>query len=761
MKTRKLAYGFKLALSACALAIGAQYAQAQEGRAEIPQVELQRAPAGAPNVVVVLLDDVGFGAAATFGGPAPTPTLDALAQDGLRYNRFHTTGICTPTRASLLTGRNAHAANVGAVMNSATGYPGYQGILQRDTATVAEVLRQHGYHTALFGKWHLVPDWEASQSGPFERWPTGQGFDTFYGFLGGETDSFSPTLYEGTRQLIERPAPDLHLTTDLADRAIAWMGMQQAAEPDRPFFLYFATGANHAPLQAPAEYIARFQGKFDQGWDAAREEIFARQQKLGVVPANAELTARPDELPAWSSLNADEQKVAARLMEVYAAMLAHTDDQVGRLVQALKDMGQYDNTLFVYIVGDNGSSAEGGRIGSSNILGDLQGLSGGLQALLAQYDQLGSATSSAHFPAAWAWATDTPFRWTKQIASHLGAVRNPLVISWPQRIQDKGGLRSQFSHVNDITPTILEAVGVSMPEEVNGVRQKPLDGVSLLYTFADSQTEPSRTQYFNVFGNRSIYHDGWLASAMHGPVPWKVALSGQKPFTDDRWELYHLDADFSQANDLADQEGKRLIRLRQLFDEEARRNDVLPLHGPIMGGGRGLPSRIEGRSQVRYYPGTYGMAEAGVPNVRNLSYRIDALLEIPERGARGVVTAIGGHSAGWSLYIDEQGHPVYHYKLFDVETVVLRGKTPLPAGEVKLSYQFTRTGQGPHGGGEARLLVNGKEVASAVIGRTSPALFTIHETFDIGMDTGSAVGPYAVPYQFSGGRIKHVDVSVN
>ena len=733
---------------------------ATRGQAAVPQIVLPHAPAGAPNVVVVLLDDVGFGAASTFGGASPTPALDELASDGLRYNRFHTTGICSPTRASLLTGRNSHAANVGTVMNSATGYPGYQGILQRNTATIAEILKQNGYSTALFGKWHLTPDWEASPSGPFDRWPTGVGFETFYGFMGGETDSYHPTLYQGTTQLVLEEKSGYHLTEDLADRAIDWMGMQRATDPSRPFFLYFAPGATHAPLQAPAEWIARFHGKFNHGWDIAREEIFARQKALGVIPADAALTPRPAELPAWSSLSADEQKVAARLMEIYAAFLAHTDAQVGRLASALKSMDQYDNTLFVYIVGDNGSSGEGGLKGSSNYMGDLQGLSGGINSLLRQFDQLGGPGTAVHFPASWAWATNTPFQWTKQVASHLGATRNPMVISWPDRVRDRGGLRQQFSHVNDITPTILEATGLSMPDTVNGVTQRAMDGVSLLYTFDKSAEERHRTQYFNVFGNRSVYQDGWMASAFHGTVPWKLTFRDEKPFDLDSWELYNLDTDFTQAADLAATEPEKLKALQALFAQEAENNNVLPLHGPLTGD-RGLPSHVRGRSEVRYLPGSFGLVESAVPNMRNASHTITARLQIPAAGAHGVIATLGGDSAGWSLYLDENSRPVYHYKLFDVETLVLTGDSPLPTGEVELSYEFTRTGKGPYGGGESRLLVNGQEVAKGTIERTAPALFTIHETFDVGLDTGSAAGQYSVPSRFAGGTIEHVDVTTH
>lgn len=728
-----------------------------------PEIQIPAAPAGAPNVVVVLLDDVGFGAAATFGGPVPTPALDALARDGLRYNRFHTTGICSPTRASLLTGRNAHAANVGAVMNTATNHDGYQGILRESTATIATILKQRGYRTSAWGKWHLVPDWEVTPAGPFDRWPTGVGFEKFYGFLGGETDQFAPTLYEGTTPVVRRRGSDYHLTEDLADRAIEWMALQKAIDPERPFFVYFAPGATHAPLQAPQDWVDRFEGRFDRGWDRMRETIFARQKQLGVIPKDAMLTPRPAALPAWDSVAPDEKRVAARLMEVYAAFLAHTDVQVGRLVDALQAMGEYDDTLFFYIVGDNGGSGEGGLQGSANYMADIQGLSAGLDEMVRRIDELGGPASHPHYPAAWAWATNTPFQWMKTIASHLGATRNPMVVVWPARIRTKGELRSQLSHVNDIAPTILEAAGIAMPDEIGGVAQRPMDGTSLVYTFDDAMApDRHRTQYFEILGNRSLVHDGWMASAFRGRLPWQNLVDfrfQEVDFAQDEWELYRLDEDFSQSRNLAATHPEKLRELQDLFWAEAARNDVLPLHRPSVHNQR-KPSHAAGRTRFHYRAGAVGIAEREAPNTRNRSHSLTARIVVPDPqvGARGVIATMGGQNAGWSLYVNERGQPVYHYDLFDVEVLSLVGDEPLAPGEVALEYTFERMGDGPFAGGIARLHVNGREVARGRIVRTAPVFFTIDETFDVGVDTGSAAGPYESPFPFSG---EVVDVTVD
>jgi arylsulfatase len=540
------------------------------------------APTQAPNVLLVLLDDMGFGQTSTFGGPIDTPHLTHLAERGLRYNQFHVTALCSPTRAALLTGRNHHSVNTGVVEELATGFPGYTTILPRSAATVAEVLRQNGYNTAAFGKWHNTPDYETSAAGPFDRWPTQLGFEYFYGFLGGDTNQWSPALVENTKRL-QTPInqPNYHLTTDLVDHAITWIRTQQSIAPDKPFFAYLATGATHAPHHAPKAWIDQYKGKFDQGWDRLRQETVARQKQLGVIPANAQLTPRPAELPAWDSLSPTEQKLYAHQAEVFAGFTAHTDAEVGRLIEAIAQLGELDNTLIIYIVGDNGASAEGGLTGSVNELKVFNGVPEDPQQLLASLDDLGGPKTFNHFHAAWAWAMNTPFQWTKQIASHFGGTRDPLVIAWGDRIPDRGGLRSQFHHVIDIAPTILEVAGITSPTIVNGVEQQPVEGTSLAYTFTDAEANSRHTtQYFEMFGNRAIYDRGWVAAARHGRLPWEAV--SRTTFDQDRWELYNITTDFSEANDLAAQNPSQLKRLQALFVSEAKNHQVFPLDDRIL-----------------------------------------------------------------------------------------------------------------------------------------------------------------------------------
>jgi len=734
-----------------------------------PSLDLPQAPQGAPNVVVVLLDDVGFGAAGTFGGPIETPTLDQLAGEGLRYNRFHTTAICSPTRASLLTGRNPHAANVGAVLNSSNRHPGWQGVLGKETATVAEVLRQNGYHTAVFGKWHLTPAWEASPLGPFDRWPSGLGFEKFYGFLGGETDQFEPTLISGTVPVQRPPGEDYHLTEDLAKQAVRWMQFQKSLTPERPFFLYFSPGAAHAPLQVPQEWSDRYKGKFAQGWDALREETFARQKALGVIPENAQLTPRHDALPAWDSLSADEKRVAERLMETYAGFLTHTDVQVGRLAAGLKEIDQFDNTLFIYIVGDNGASSEGGLKGSINYMGQLQGIPEPLERKLARLDDIGGPDTFPHIPSAWAWATNAPFPWVKQIASHLGGTRNPMVVSWPQRIKDHGSLRSQYAHVNDITPTILEAVGLSMPQEINGVPQRPIDGGSLLSSFESAQApEHKTTQFYEVHGHRAIYHDGWLASAIHSTLPWNVGVPARKTnFEDDRWELYNLNEDFSQSHDLAQSMPEKLKTMQQLFEREAQRMGILPLRNALVAlRDAPLPNLRAGRTSFTFHAGAMGIPEGNAPDIFNRSWQLRAQVEVPDQPAspQGVLATMGGTVSGWSLFIDEQSRPVFEYRVFEAGHFRIQGETPLQSGLNQLTVNFAYDGGGWSKGGVFTLTSGDQELGQQRVEVTPPAFFSIDETFDIGVDTGSPAGRYPqnapIGYPFMGGKILRVDIDL-
>ncbi|MXO74315.1 sulfatase-like hydrolase/transferase [Altererythrobacter aerius] len=723
-----------------------------------------KAPDGAPNIVIVLLDDVGFGSTSTFGGPVATPALDTLAEQGLRYNRFHTTAICSPTRASLLTGRNPHATGVGAVANTSDGRPGYSGYHSADTATIARILRDRGYNTAMFGKWHQTGDWEISQSGPFDRWPTGEGFERFYGFLGGETDQFEPTLYEGTRPTMRPAVENYHLTEDLADKAVEWLRAQQSTRPDKPVLLYFAPGAAHAPLQAPRDWIDRYKGKFDQGWDKLREEIFARQKKLGVIPSNATLSARDPQQPAWDALTPDQKRVAARLMEVYAGFLAHTDAQVGRLAEALRAQGEFDNTLFIYVVGDNGASGEGGLLGSASYMGAIQGMPETDAMRLAQIDKLGGPETYAHIPAGWAWAMDAPFPWMKTVASHLGGTRNGMVVTWPARITDKGGVRSQFGHVNDIVPTILEATGIPAPAEVGGVAQKPMNGTSLIYSFNDAKApERHTTQYFEVFGHRSIYHNGWMASAFHSRLPWAVMGFGNKSFEDDKWELYDLRNDYSQANDVAAKFPDKLAEMKALFMQEAAANQVLPLQNVDLTRPNGLPSLSAGRTSVTYHMGAVGIPEAALPRVYNRSWSLSATVDVTDASS-GVIAAVGGSSAGWSLYLDAERRPVFSYRLFNIQQLALRGDAPLAPGQHDLRMDFDYDGSGYAKGGQLSLSADGTKVAGGRLVASPPAFFTIDETFDVGIDRGSPVGDYpataALGYPFGGGQIDKVTIDL-
>jgi arylsulfatase len=724
------------------------------------------APAGAPNILLILTDDVGFGATSTFGGPIQTPTFQRLADSGLRYNKYHTTALCSPTRAALITGRNHHSVASGVITEMATGYPGYNSLVPTSAGSVASVLKDSGYNTSWFGKMHNVPDWMSSQAGPFDLWPTGLGFEYFYGFIGGDSDQWHPALYENTKPIEPYLGdPNYILDRDLADKAIDWMRMQHALAPTKPWLLYYATGTAHAPHHAPKDWIAKYKGQFDQGWDKVREETLARQIKLGVVPADTKLTVRPEQIPAWDSLSADQKRLYARMMEVYAGALSHADDNIGRLLDAVEESGQLDNTLVIFMMGDNGASAEGSLQGTTNEVATAgNGVKEDLPFLLSMIDELGGPLTYNHYPVGWAHAMDTPMQWTKQIASHFGGTRNGMVISWPARIKDKGGLRSQFCHVIDIVPTIYEAATITPPSILGGVEQKPLDGRSLVYTFGNATAPTSHnTQYFEMLGNRAIYKDGWMASTTPLRLPWVTV--GAEPNPDDfKWELYHIDEDFSQANDLADKNPDKLKELQDAFDVEAKKYNVYPLDSSFASriDPSIRPSLTRGRSEFTYYPGMIRIPEGSAPNFKNKSWTIAADVAIPGSGANGVLATIGGRFGGWALLLMD-GKPTFAYALSnqpDHKTTVAADQR-LPAGNHVVRVKFEYEGGGIGKGATATLLVDEKQVAQGHIPQTVPSRFSLDETFDIGEDTGTPVlEEYAdkMPFRFTGTLKKFVVV---
>ncbi len=726
-----------------------------------PRFEV-KAPANAPNVVIVLIDDIGFGHSSAFGGPIAMPTLEALAGNGLRYNRFHTTALCSPTRTALLTGRNHHVNNAGAIMELATAFPGNTGIRPNAVAPMAEILRLNGYSTAAFGKYHETPPWEASVSGPYDRWPTRSGFDKFYGFIGGETNQWAPAIYDGIARIEPPHDPNYHFTTDMTNQAIAWTRFQQALTPDKPFFIYFATGATHAPHHVGKEWIARYKGKFDQGWDKLREETLARQIRLGVVPAGTKLTARPAEIPAWDPLSADQKRLFTRQMETFAGFAEQTDHEVGRLVEAIREMGDLDNTLFLYIVGDNGSSAEGGPDGTYNELLALNGIVSDVSSQLSHIDEWGGPMTFPHFSIGWAHAGNTPFQWTKQVASHFGGTRNPLVVHWPARIKGAHGeVRSQFHHVIDVAPTVLEAAGLPQPTTVDGTKQRPMDGVSMVYTFADPNAPGRRTtQYFEMFGNRAIYHDGWVAATRHS-IPWLMAVN--PPFDQDRWELYNVAEDFSQSNDLAEQNPQKLEELQDLFTKEAIRYNVYPLDDRrserFDARIAGRPDLIGDRTALTLHEGMTGIMENAFINVKGRSYTVTADIEVPAR-AEGVVIAQAGRFGGWSLYMKGgRMHEVYNYGGLERSTV--SSPQPLSPGRHTVFYEFVYDGGKPGSGGLSRLTVDGKPVGETRVPRTMPFAYSADEGVDVGVDNETPVTEdYKQGANKFTGRIHKVTVAV-
>ena len=720
-------------------------------------------PEGAPNVVIILLDDVGFGQVSTFGGPVPTPALDKLAARGLRYNRFHTTAICGPSRAALITGRNHHNCGTGFLSEWATGFPSYNNMMPKSTATIGAVLRGNGYSTSWFGKNHNTPDWESSVAGPFDRWPTGMGFDYFYGFIGGETNQYFPVLFENTAAVEPSQSPEegYHFMTDMTDKAINWLRYSKAVAPQKPLFLYFAPGAAHAPHHSPKEWKKKFAGQFDAGWDSVRAATYQRQLQMGIIPPDTQLTSRPEWVKPWDSLPADEKKLYAAFMENFAGYLAFADHECGRLLDAVQELPDADNTLIFYIVGDNGASSEGGFSGTANEVMNLNGVPSKLEENLKILDDLGGPDTEPHYPLGWAWSGNAPFQWVKQVASHLGGSRNPMVVSWPAKIKDTGGIRDQFTHLIDVAPTILAAAGIPAPTSVDGVEQKPIDGVSIASTFADPKARPVRErQYFEIFTNRAIYDKGWIACAQH-TLPWRQDLAPGK-WENDKWELYNLDEDFSEAKNLAAKHPDKLAALQKIFDEEAEKNHVYPfddrgsgrVREPRPSPGGGDPNR----RKFSYYAGVSRLPETAAPNTKNCSHRISAVIEMPSKGGEGVIVAEGGKSAGFALYVQD-GKLVYHYNWFERERTNLVSSVPLPAGKSTVAVEFAYDGGGLGKGGEASIAIDGKVVGRARIENTVAGRFGI-DTFGIGSDTGSPVtDTYKPPFPFTG-KIERIDIEL-
>jgi arylsulfatase A-like enzyme len=716
------------------------------------------APAGAPNVLLILTDDVGFGATSTFGGPIQTPNFQRVADSGLRYNMYHTTALCSPTRAALITGRNHHSVASGVITEFATGFPGYNSLVPPSAGSVGAVLRENGYNTSWFGKMHNVPDWMSSQAGPFDLWPNGLGFEYFYGFLGGDSDQWHPALFENTNPIEPYFGnPNYILDVDLADKAIAWMRMQHALAPNKPWLLYYATGTAHAPHHAPKDWIAKYKGQFDQGWDKVREETLARQIKLGVVPPNTKLTKRPEQISAWDSLSADQKRLFARMMEVYAGALSHADYNIGRLLDAVEQSGQMDNTLVIFMMGDNGASAEGTLQGTTNEVGTAaNGVKESIPFLLSMIDDLGGPRTYNHYPVGWAHAMDSPMQWTKQVASHFGGSRNGMVISWPARIKDKGGLRSQFCHVIDIVPTIYEAAKITPPDILNGEKQKPLEGVSLVYTF-ENATAPTQhgTQYFELVGNRAIYKDGWMANTTPLRLPWVTI--GFEPNPDDfKWEMYNINEDFSQANNLADKYPDKLKALQDAFDVEAKKYNVYPLDSSFASRADPAirPSLTRGRSEFIYFPGMIRIPEGSAPDFKNKSWTVAAEVTIPQGGANGVLATIGGRYGGWALLMQDS-KPLFAYAYSNQPDHKYRvaSNQPLAAGNHVVRVKFAYDGGGIGKAATATLLVDEKEVAQGRIPQTVGVRFSLDETFDVGQDTGTPVleeYESKMPFAFTG-----------
>ena len=739
---------------------------AKDPAAKFPPIEPLRPPESAPNVLVILLDDVGFAASSAFGGPCATPTAERLAGEGLKYNRFHTTALCAPTRAALLTGRNHHTVGMGVITELATSAPGYSSLRPNTCAPLAQTLLLNGYSTAQFGKCHEVPVWQTSPMGPFDAWPTGGGgFEYFYGFIGGETNQYYPAIYEGTTPIEPDKTPEegYHFTEDMTDKAITWVRQQKSLMPDKPFFMYYAPGATHAPHHVPKEWSDKYKGRFDEGWDALREEILARQKDLGVVPSDTELTARHEEIPAWEDMPDEMKPVLARQMEVYAGFLEHTDQHIGRLVDALDDLGVLEDTLVYYIIGDNGASAEGTINGTFNEMFMFNGADAleTPEYVTAHVDELGTPTAYNHYAVGWAHAMDTPYQWTKQVASHWGGTRNGTIVHWPRGIEAKGEVRSQFHHVIDVAPTVLEAAGLPQPTAVDGVEQRPIEGVSMRYSFdGAAEGERRRTQYFEMFCNRGIYDEGWAAVTRHS-TPW--IMGELPPFQDDVWELYDTTTDWSQAHDLATEMPEKLAELQELWLDEARKYNALPLDDRRIerfnADLAGRPILVKGNSQI-LFGGMGRLTENTVLNIKNKSHAVTAELVVLDEAAQGVIIAQGGAFAGWSLYL-KAGKPTYCYNLLGLQRFKIEGDSAIPSGEHQVRMEFAYDGGGLAKGGTVTLYVDGDKVGEGRVEGTIPMVFSADETMDVGRDTASPVSDdYSGEQSVFTGEVKWVQIDL-
>ena len=745
--------------------VGLTTYDAKDPETKFPPIQPVRPPVDAPNVLVILLDDAGFGSSSAFGGPCNTPNFERLASDGLKYTRFHTTALCSPTRAALLGGRNHHSVGMGGITEIATSAPGYSSMRPRNKAPIAEMLKLNGYSTAHFGKCHEVPVWETSPMGPFDRWPSpGNGFEHFYGFIGGETNQYAPAIYQDTVPVEPDRTPEegYHFTEDMTDHAIDWVRQQKALMADKPFFVYYAPGATHAPHHVPVEWSDKYKGKFDDGWDAQRERTFAMQKELGVVPDDAVLTARPAEIPAWDDMPDELKPVLARQMEVYAGFMEHTDHHVGRLLDALEELGVLDDTLIYCMVGDNGASAEGTPNGTFNELLMLNGASSleTAEFMASRIDEFGTPSAYNHYAVGWAHAMDTPYQWTKQVASHWGGTRNGTVVRWPKGIKAKGEVRNQFHHVIDVVPTILEAAGIPAPLFVNGIQQAPLEGHSMTYSFDDAAAPDTHTtQYFEMFVNRGIYHNGWTAVTRHS-TPW--VLAPMPALDDDVWELYGPD-DWTQANNLADENPEMLAHLQRLFLIEAGKYNVLPLDDRRVerfnADIAGRPTLVHGNSQI-LFGGMGRLTENSVVVMKNKSYAVTAEIVVPEGGASGTIVSMGGAFGGWSLYAKD-GKPAHCYNLFGLQQFKVYGEDPIPAGQHQVRVEFAYDGGGLGKGGMYTLFVDGSQVGQGRVDNTVPMIFSGDETTDVGTDSATPVTDDLTPKQVHfNGRVNWVQIDL-